>query len=238
MTRYHKWTTDERPNLFAKITYFSAPASPIANAIPKVGDELEQSILQKVRISGKSIASHTTRGSKNTLNYSRKVGYFLQILDFAPLVLSGDGSRRPPSEFKTVYFNSEIEARAALGALNSSLFYWFITLLSDCRHLNKREVEAFPIPSTLIDPARFAFVDQAVTELMADLQTKSEHRVMNFRHDRLTVQCILPKKSWVSIQHIDALIADAVQLSPVEADYIASYDMKYRIGQSMEGNDD
>ena len=131
-----------------------------------------------------------------------------------------------------------IEARAALGALNSSLFYWFITLLSDCRHLNKREVEAFPIPSALIDPERFAFIDQAVTELMADLQTKSEHRVMNFRHDRLTVQCILPKKSWASIQHIDALIADAVQLSPVEADYIASYDMKYRIGQGMDDNDD
>ncbi len=238
MTRYHKWTTDERPNLFAKIAYFPAPVSPIENAVPKMGDELEESILQKVRKSGKSIASYTTRGSNSTLNYSRKVGYFLQILDFAPVVLSGDGSRRPPSEFKTVYFNSLIEARAALGALNSSLFYWFITLLSDCRHLNKREVEAFPIPSALIDPERFAFVDQAVTELMADLQTKSEHRVMNFRHDRLTVQCILPKKSWASIQHIDALIADAVQLSPVEADYIASYDMKYRIGQGMDDNDD
>jgi hypothetical protein len=61
---------------------------------------------------------------------------------------------------------------------------------------------------------------------------------MNFRHDRLTVQCILPKKSWASIQNIDALIAEAVQLSPVEADYIASYDMKYRIGQGMDDNDD
>ncbi len=238
MTRYHKWTADERSNLFAKFAYFSAPISPIANAIPKIGGALEESILQKVRIAGKSIASHTTRGSNNTLNYSRKVGYFLQVLDFEPVVLSGDGSRRPPSEFKTVYFNSAIEARAALGALNSSLFYWFMTLLSDCRHLNKREVEIFPIPSALLDPAGFAVVDQMITELMADLQAKSEHRVMNFRHDRLTVQCILPKKSWAFIQRIDEIVADAIQLSPVEADYIASYDMKYRIGQSVDDNDD
>lgn len=59
-----------------------------------------------------------------------------------------------------------------------------------------------------------------------------------FDTDLLTVQCILPKKSWASIQHIDALIADAVQRSPVEADYIASDDMKYRIGQGMDDNDD
>jgi hypothetical protein len=238
MTRYHKWTTDERPNLFAKIAYFPAAVSPIANAIPKMGDDLEQFILQKVKSSGKSIASYITRGSNSTLNYSRKVGYFLQVLDFEPIVLSGNGSRRPPSEFKTVYLNSKIETRAALGALNSSLFYWFITLLSDCRHLNKREVEAFPIASALMEPARLAFVDQAVQELMTDLQAKSEHRVMNFRHDQLTVQCILPKKSWSSIQRVDEIIADAFRLSPVEADYIASYDIKYRIGQSAEDNND
>ena len=51
----------------------------------------------------------------------------------------------------------------------------------------------------------------------------------------LTVQCILPKKSWAVIQQLDELIANAFQLSPFEADYIAGYDIKYRIGQ---GNDD
>ena len=89
-----------------------------------------------------------------------------------------------------------------------------------------------------MDPACLAFVDEAVQELMTDLQAKSEHRVMNFRHDRLTVQCILPKKSWPYIQRVDEIIADAFRLSPVEADYIASYDIKYRIGQSAEGNND
>jgi len=28
-------------------------------------------------------------------------------------------------------------AHAALAALNSNLFYWFITVFSDCRHVNK-----------------------------------------------------------------------------------------------------
>ena len=236
MTRYHKWTAEERSSLFNRVSYFSAPTSPIPNAIPKVGDKIESAILQKVRISGRPVATHLVRGSENSLNYSRKVGYFLQVLDFEPVVLSGDGTRRPPSEFKTIYFNSASEARAALGSLNSSLFYWFITLLSDCRHLNKREVDSFPIATALLEASRFEMVDALTQTLMQDLKIQSEHRVMKFRHDQLTVQCILPKKSWVAIQQIDELIANAFQLSPVEADYIAGYDIKYRIGQS--GNDD
>ena len=231
MTRYHKWTMEERSSLFNRLSYFPAPKSPIPNAIPKMGDKVESAILQKVRNSGRSIASHLVRGSESSLNYSRKVGYFLQVLDFEPVVLSGDGTRRPPSEFKTIYFNSAPEARAALGSLNSSLFYWFITLLSDCRHLNKREVESFPLATALLESSRFTLVDTLAKTLMQDLQSQSENRVMKFRHDQLTVQCILPKKSWTAIQRIDELIAAAFQLSPVEADYIAGYDIKYRIGQ-------
>jgi hypothetical protein len=33
----------------------------------------------------------------------------------------------------------------ALCCLNSNLFYWFVTVFSDCRHVNKREVDAFSI---------------------------------------------------------------------------------------------
>jgi hypothetical protein len=232
MTRYHKWTSEERPSLFSKLLYVEATVSPIANTIAKMGNELERSILRKVMDSGKSIATYLTSGSQSSLNYSRKVGYFLQILDFEPVVLSGDGSRRPPSEFKTIFFSSTAEAHATLAELNGSLFYWFITLLSDCRHLNKREVEAFPIASALLESPLSTLVSEAVQTLMNDLQAHSENRVMNFRHDCLTVQCILPKKSWSAIQRVDKIIADAFHLSPIEEDYIANYDFKYRMGQS------
>jgi hypothetical protein len=70
---------------------------------------------------------------------------------------------------------------------------------------------------------------------MLDLQATSENRVMRFRHDTLTVQCLLPKKSWQAIQAIDEIVANAIELSSVEADYISGYDIKYRIGQ---GNND
>ena len=237
-TRYHKWLTEERPALFQRLAYFEAAPSPIQNAIPKMGGEIELSILEKIRDGGKNIASHLSSGSPNIVNYSRKVGYFLQVIDFVPLVRSGDGSRRQPSEFKTLYFSSVPEARAVLASLNSSLFYWFITLLSDCRHLNKREVEAFPLPARLLKTGAVANVERNVTQLMEDLQTQSETRRMKFKHDVLTVQCLLPKKSWSSIEQVDRIVASAVQLSQAEADYIAGYDIKYRVGQTNDDADD
>jgi hypothetical protein len=73
---------------------------------------------------------------------------------------------------------------------------------------------------------------------MNDLQINSENRVMSFRHDRLTVQCVLPKKSWAAIRHVDEIIAAAFRLASIEADYLVSYDIKYRLGQSTDANDD
>ena len=80
-----------------------------------------------------------TAGAKHRIFYSRKVGYFLQVLDFEPRVLDGKGKRRPPSEFKELKFANDDHAELALCCLNSNLFYWFVTVFSDCRHVNKRD---------------------------------------------------------------------------------------------------
>ena len=232
-TRYLKWSNEERPTLFDRLAYFEAPASPIRNAVAKSGSHLEARIFAKLRGSGTNIALHIQPGGVANVHYSRKVGFFFQVLDFVPRVLSGDGSLRPPSEFKTVSLDSEAVARATLAALNSSLFYWFVTVLSDCRHLNKREVHGFPLIRDLVSPGRADRVDASVARLMTDLNSRSETRVMRFRHDTLTVQCLLPRRSWTAIQAIDEIVAEGVGLSMAEADYISNYDIKYRLGTSV-----
>jgi hypothetical protein len=65
-----------------------------------------------------------------------------------------------------------------------------------------------------------------------------QRRVMKFRHDSLTVQCLLPKKSSTEIQCVDAIVEKAFHPSPIEADYFASYYIKYRLGQGAESRND
>ena len=159
--------------------------------------------------------------------YSRKVGYFLQVLNFELRVLDGKGRSRPPSEFKELTFQNETHSMLALCCLNSNLFYWFVTVFSDCRHVNKREVDAFPIN---LDNLSASSLSTSLLKLgkglMEDLQRNSENRTMRFQHDTLTVQCIYPKNSEAIIDEIDRVLAAHYGFTEEEPDFIINYGLR------------
>ncbi len=230
-TRYNKWFAQERAMLFERLEFVEAAPTIVDGSWPKLGSRVEHAILQKLLGQKAILREFYASQSEHRIYYSRKVGYFLQVLDFEPTVLDGRGSRRAPSEFKTIAFKTAAQARLALCCLNSSLFYWFVTVLSDCRHLNKREIDAFPINLAELEAST---VEKHLVglgqSLMRDLQLHSEDRTMRFRHDTLTIQCIYPKHSKPFIDRIDALLAKHYRFAPEELDFIVNYDAKYRMG--------
>ncbi|HUD46095.1 MAG TPA: hypothetical protein VMR33_04660 [Candidatus Baltobacteraceae bacterium] len=234
-TRYNKWSTEERGALFAKLTFAASQPAIVERTIPKLCSPLEHSIIQRLAEQQRPLSSFYSRTSRHQIYYSRKVGYFLQVLDFEPRVLDGKGRRRPPSEFKELTFGEESQAKLALCLLNSSLFYWFITVFSDCRHVNKREVDAFPIDLESLSRGEAKKELQALAvELMADLKEHSVNRKMTFQHDTLTVQCIYPKASKPIADRIDRVLGQHYGFTGEELDFILNYDIKYRLGRGAE----
>lgn len=71
-----------------------------------------------------------------------------------------------------------------------------------------------------------------------DLQAQSVEKRMAFSHDTLRVQCIIPKLSKSIIDEIDAELAVHYGLTPGERDFIANYDIKYRMGQEQDEGDE
>ncbi len=61
---------------------------------------------------------------------------------------------------------------------------------------------------------------------------------MRFRHDQLTVQCILPKLSKPIIDELDRAMAKYYGFTAEELDFIINYDIKYRMGQDTGGDVD
>jgi len=166
--------------------------------------------------------------------YSRKIGYFTQVLNFIAEVRDSKNQMRPPSEFKEIRFSSAGHAAAALLCLNSNLFYWFCTVCSDCRHVNKREIEAFPVDlDALVKHVGGNRIISLATRLMENIRLHSEMRTMRFKHDTLTVQCIIPKHSKPIIDEIDAVLAKHYGLTDEELDFIINYDIKYRMGSDL-----
>lgn len=238
-TRYNKWNAEERPVLFSTLTYAQSGSASFGHTLPKLCSPIEDHILQKLFAQGRTLATQYSRYGRHCAYYSRKIGYFAQVLDFEPRVLDSKGKRRPPSEFKALPFANRMHAAAAVCCLNSSIFYWFLTVFSDCRHVNKREIDNFPIDlSKLLDHRIGTCLLDLEPQLMVDLKRNSEERRMRFEHDVLTVQCIIPKRSKPILDRIDVLLAEYYKFSPRELDFILNYDIKYRVGDELIGADD
>jgi len=104
-------------------------------------------------------------------------------------------------------------------------------VFSDCRHVNKREVDSFPVDlDKLSRGPRQNQLFLLGAKLMKDLFTNSEHRRMKFRHDTLTVQCIVPRLSKAIIDEIDIVLGEYYGFSKEELDFIIDYDAKHRLG--------
>lgn len=230
-TRYNKWIAEERDTLFNKLFFSQSRQAIIGNSIPKLCTNIEQNIIKKMESQERLLNHFYSRTGLYPCYYSRKVGYFLQILDFEPRVLNGLGERRPPSEFKELKFTSIEYAKLALCCLNANLFYWFITVFSDCRHVNKREVDAFPINLEALGNTDLGLqLIELSARLMDDFLIHSEHKRMKFAHDTLTIQCIFPKESKEIIDEIDKILAKHYGFTDEELDFIINYDVKYRMG--------
>jgi hypothetical protein len=119
-TRYNKWSSEERPVLFRKLMFAKSLPVLVDGTLPKLCSEIEVSVIRKMVAQQRKLSSFYVRTSGHRVFYSRKVGYFLQILDFEPRVLNGQGHYRPPSEFKELTFSNEEHAKLALCCLNAN----------------------------------------------------------------------------------------------------------------------
>lgn len=238
VTECYRWSAVERPNLFPMIEYERVETSYLPGCLPKLSNHNELSMLTKVWRDGKSLGVQTFDASDHKAYYSRKVHNFLQALDFIPKVYDGNGEQRPPSELKALAFSKKEEATAVFCILNSTLLRWFVNVFSDCRHVNKRDVEGFRCNLKILLDKHRAEILSLGTKLSKSLDKTSEFREMKFKHDQLRVQCIIPKYSKPIIDEIDTLLARHYGFTEEELDFIINYDIKYRLGRDAESDED
>jgi tRNA1(Val) A37 N6-methylase TrmN6 len=237
VTRYIKWYAIERENLFStKLNYeliSNHDESFFSTSLPKIGLDIERSILQKLK-KLKQIALYQEKNpTKHTLYYTRKVSFFLQFLNFVPVVKDENGTVREPSELKKMYFRDKGVRDLVLAGLNSSLFYWFYIINSDCRNLNKREVVQFPLCS--IEGIDYSKISDNINELMKDFENNSFLRTVVYKgKGAITVQYFNFRLSKPIIDKIDTVLAKHYGFTDEELDFIINYDIKYRMGKELD----
>ena len=229
-TTYNKWQASERATLFQRLAFTESTRSGFDGLLPKFGHHLELSILQKFYRKPSISNASAKQSGQASIFYTRKLSSFVQILDFVPTIYDAAGKLRKPSELKEMKFDSQVGRDGVLAFLNSTLFYWLVTLFSDCRNLNKREIDMTRL--NLNDKDRIQRLSNIAQELMDDIQANSEILTINYRTGGiLRIQSTYPRLSKAIIDKIDRALAQHYDFTDEEIDFIINYDIKYRMGR-------
>ena len=227
-TTYNKWRSSERDALFQRLAFIDSTASVSESGLPKIGHSIEASILTKFnQMPLVMICPVRGRLSGTPIYFTRKLSYFVQILDFVPQIFDSSGNLRNPSELKEIRISDRVHRDSLLGFLNSSLFYWLVTVFSDCRNLNKREISMARFNRK--DCSALQSIALATQNLMDDIRAHSQMKTINYDTGTLTIQSTYPRLSKKFIDRLDTVLAEHYGFTEDELDFIINYDVKYRM---------
>ncbi len=227
-TRYYRWFEHERSGLFHCLRYLDVSDLHYRNSVPKAGDPLEESIWHKMH-------THTPLGKdlggNNVVYYHNAPRYWVRAMTFAPYFWNERDGKKLSAQIKTLPVRDATDAQVLTAVLNSNLFCWWWLLLSDCRHLNRREIDRFPVGLLRISPSCKESLGRLCRQLMADYRRHAVRKVCRYRTTgKVIYDEFYPGRSKAILDEIDRALARHYGLSPNELQLLINYDIRYRMG--------
>lgn len=223
-TKYILWESVARPQIFETLSFAVSSDVRLAGSIPKVGTYVAEQILKKIRSRSNEIGRSFVRKSNNRVYYRRGGLYWKVFIDIAT------GS----NEEKIINVQKGVNRYAIIACLSSNLWFWYLMLTSDCRHLGNRDIDTFPFNPANMQLQLYKHLIELGEKYVVDLKSNSEKKVRNYRgKGAVDVISFYVKKSKPLIDEIDSILAQHFGFTPLELDYIVNYDIKYRMGSSL-----
>ncbi|MBU4305713.1 MAG: Eco57I restriction-modification methylase domain-containing protein, partial [Candidatus Omnitrophica bacterium] len=143
-TNYQKWTSENRDQLMEPICYAEVKGKRAAFWIPKINNNSELTILNKMQTQ-KSLAYKTVKNGSPI--YYRTTGglYWKVFTDFAPY-FKLNGKKGSSSRETNFCVASANEAKAIIACLSSDIYWYWYSITSNLRDLNPSDISNFHIP--------------------------------------------------------------------------------------------
>ncbi|MBV6475193.1 MAG: hypothetical protein MOGDAGHF_00710 [Rhodocyclaceae bacterium] len=194
--------------------------------VGKLHNEIEKSILSKMLSAKYSTRHLVAPNGKHAVFYQEACRYWLKAQAGLPYFSRNGEEMRPPHG--RVFTAIDQNAAEFWGCLlNSSMFYWYYSLFSDCEHVNDDLVKTFPIPNHW-DGGQWRELSRALARSLAvhatrkTIRTKQGHVI---EYDEMKAA-----RAKEAIDKIDCALGSLYGLAPDETDFIVNYDIKYRMG--------
>jgi hypothetical protein len=231
-TRYHHWSTDERPALFPRIEYTNSGVHNRIKRIAQVGNPTAACILEKLerKCTRTAIHYYAHSGRGLLMHYHRSPRYWIRAMDFEQHFKSPTRSRSV-HHFRDIYFDDSKYGKFIGALLNSTLFFFWFISVGNGRNITGTDVEQVPVGE--VDNDLLEKASNAFNGLMRDYNKNSFVRT---RED-CEFQEFRVSESKPIIDQIDQVLAEHYGFTDEELDFIINYDIKYRMGASEEGEE-
>lgn len=230
-SRISRFYTEERPNALNTISLTGHSNRAHGFRVAKLGTYLEQALFAKIMQPDRhSLAELIQKDSKHILYYQEACRYWVKACLGLPRFKKNGVASEPPHG-RTIGFRTREQAGLAVCLLNSSLFYWLYSVLSDCEHINDDFVRRFPLPNN----ADAAGWWQRGEELTKAIRSSSKEKSIKTKQGYLIeYDEINAAKEKETIDAIDHVLAKGFGLTSLELDFIMNYDIKYRMGADAD----
>jgi len=209
---YKYWYKQERDFLFNSIDVIKNEGIN-DNFIPKLGNEIEQKIYNKIYTNNQENIYKYVKKSEFNIYLNMRACFWIKSFSFHP------GSK----EYKEFSFPEKYRDYI-LCLMNSSLFWFFWIVVSDCWHITTKELEHF-----LIKP----LPDNIDFEMMAKKLEKNLEKTKKYIGTKQTEYEYKHKFCKDIIDEIDDKLAVLYNLTKEETEYVKNFALKYRKGDGI-----
>jgi hypothetical protein len=221
-----RFYTEERPHAFELITLTHHTHRREGHRLAKIGSACDVAIYQKLASQRLTLEELVDKNAPHLLYYQEACRYWVKARAGLPFFRK-NGVEMAPSHGRILRFASEEGSAFAACVANSSLFYWFYSLFSDCEHINDKLIRGLNVPA---DWEKTNWVGFA-TRLSESLTRNSKRKTM-FTKQGHTIEYDEMRAAFSKpiIDKIDEVLAEHYGFTDEELDFIINYDIKYRMG--------
>jgi hypothetical protein len=139
-----------------------------------------------------------------------------------------------PAHGRILYFENPSKKKAIFAMLNSSLFYCWYTAFSDGFHLTDNMVKKLPVREGIVNDNVLMSISDKLEE---HIKNNSFITTRNTALDDIELESFRINLSKPIIDEIDKVLARHYGFTEEELDFIINYDIKYRMGDELNGEE-
>jgi hypothetical protein len=219
-TNYMHWYTEFRSYLFPMIRYIKGLLS-FDGLIFKLQSPIEHQIMKNILSLRQTIISPS---GKNAFIYYHSGGRY-----FRKCILE-----KLSNEYKPLKVPDKNQYHI-ISLYSSSVYFWYWVTFSDTYHVTKPDIESFRFPQELLKDKNILNLGKRLIE---DLECNRIIRERQRKDGKIQKEInYVVSKSKPIIDQIDCLLAQHYGFTHEELDFIINYDIKYRMGKELNGEE-